>query len=97
MFFDGNFYWLLNGILLVVIVMGLKTFAEDKGWTMTWWKWLLTGLWYLIFSTGFYGWGTLIGENFASAGFKMFLATFFASIILGVGLWRVLASGSQKS
>ena len=42
MFFNGNAFWLINGILLVLIVFGLKYFAEDRGWVMTWWKWLLT-------------------------------------------------------
>ena len=90
MFFNGNAFWLINGILLVLIVFGLKYFAEDRGWVMTWWKWLLTGIWYFIFATSFYAWGTLIGENFAGAGFRTFLAGLFVSVVLGVGLWRVL-------
>lgn len=90
MFFNGNAFWLINGILLVLIVFGVKYFAEDRGWVMTWWKWLLTGIWYLIFTTSFYAWGTLIGENFSGAGFRTFLAGLFISVILGVGLWRLL-------
>ena len=91
MFFNGSIFWFLNGIIFVVIIFAFKAFAEDKGWVLTWWKWLLSGLWYLIFSLSFYAWGTLIGENFPDAGFKMFLVGFFISVILGVGLWRVLA------
>ena len=90
MFFNGNTFWFLNGIIFVVIVFALKAFAEDKGWAMSWWKWLLTGIWYLIFSTGFYAWGTLIGENFPMPGFRFFLFNTFISLILGVGLWRLL-------
>ncbi len=96
MFFNGNTFWFLNGIIFVVIVFGLKTFAEDKGWGMNWWKWLLSGIWYLIFSTGFYAWGTLTGENFPLAGFYTFLLFFVISIILGVGLWRLLALQPQS-
>ena len=91
MFFNGNTFWFLNGIIFVVIVFALKAFAEDKGWKMTWWKWLLSGIWYLIFCTGLYAWGTLIGENFPTAGFRFFLFNTFLSLILGVGLWRLLA------
>jgi hypothetical protein len=97
MFFDGNIFWLLNGVILTVVALWFKDFAEGKGWAMTWWKWLLTGIWYLIFTTSFYAWGTLIGENFPGAGFKFFLLGFFVSLILGVGLWRLLAAGSKKA
>ncbi len=97
MFFNGSTFWFLNGIIFVVIVFGLKAFAEDKGWVMTWWKWLLTGIWYLIFTAGFYAWGTLVGENFPTAGFKAFLTSFFISVVLGVGLWRLLAAKPKKA
>jgi hypothetical protein len=96
MFFNGPLFWFLNGIIFVVIVFALKVFAEDKGWSMPWWKWLLSGIWYLIFCTGFYAWGTLIGENFPAAGFRFFLFDMVISLILGVGLWRILAHKPQS-
>lgn len=92
MFFNGPLFWFLSGIIFVVIAFGFKAFAEDRGWVLNWWKWLLTGIWYLIFCTGFYAWGTFIGENFAAAGFRTFLLFFFISLILGVVLWRILAA-----
>jgi hypothetical protein len=92
MFFNGSLYWLLNGMLVVLIATGLKNFAEDRGWTLNWWKWVLVGVWYLILSFSFYGWGTLAGENFPAPGFKLFLVGFFVSLILGVGLWRLLSA-----
>lgn len=91
MFFNGNTFWFLNGIIFVVIVFALKAFAEDKGWAMPWWKWLLASVWYLIFCTGFYAGGTLAGENFPMPGFRLFLVDMFISLILGVGLWRLLS------
>lgn len=97
MFFNGNAFWLINGILLVLIVFAVNYFAEDRGWIMSWWKWLLMGIWYLIFSTSFYAWGTLIGENFPGAGFWTLLSGLFVSVILGVGLWRLLGINPKSN
>jgi hypothetical protein len=87
---NGSFFWFLMGAMLVLIVAAFKVFAEDRGWKVSWWKWLLVGFWYVIFSASFYAWGTLIGENEGDAGFKLFLIGLFISIVLGVGLWRLL-------
>lgn len=96
-FFGGNIFWFLMGIVFIAIVASFKVFAEDQGWKMTWWKWLLVSIWYFaFFNMGFLVWGTFVGEGFASAGFKMFLLTFFISAVLGVGLWRVLRLGADK-
>jgi len=92
MFFTSGFFWLLMGMLAVLVGAGFKAFAEDRGWALNWWKWLLTILWYVIFSLSFFAWGTLIGENEASAGFRMFLFGMVVSLILGVGLWRLIAA-----
>ena len=97
MFFNGNVFWLINGILLVLIVFAVKYFAEDRGWIMIWWKWLLTGIWYLIFTMSFYAWGTLIGENFPGAGFYTLLTGLFICVILGVGLWRLLSAKPKSA
>jgi len=95
MFFEGNIFWFLMGILFLLIAGGFKVFAEDRGWKMTWWKWLLSAVWYLLFfSMSFYAWGTLIGEGFSGAGFKLFLLGFFVSVVSGVGLWRLCAANS---
>ena len=92
MFFTGGFFWFLMGIIAVLVGAGFKSFAKDKGWELNWWKWLLAILWYGIFSLGFLSWGTLIGENEASAGWKMGLFILLIALILGVGLWRLLAA-----
>lgn len=91
MFFDGNIFWLLNGIIFVLVAAGFKAFADDRGWVITWWKGLLAVVWYIIFSMSFYTWGTLIGEQFPAAGFRLFLLGLFTSLVLGVGLWRLMA------
>lgn len=92
MFFEGNFFWFLMGMLAIVVGIGFNVFAQDRGWKLNWWKWLLVIVWYFIFSLSFLAWGTLIGENEASAGWKMALFGLFICLILGVGLWRLLSA-----
>lgn len=98
MFFNGNIFWFLMGLLFVVVVAGIKIFAEDQGWTQTWWKWLLSVVWYLaFFGMSFYAWGTFIGEGFPNAGFRLGMLGLFISVLLGVGLWRLWAYKPAKS
>lgn len=102
MFFDGNLFWLLMGIVFILVAAGFTAFAEDRGWVITWWKALLAILWYALLGSTFYAWGTLIGENEGDAGFKIFLLGLFVSAVFGVVLWRLLAhkpatAGTSKS
>ena len=64
---------------------------ERRGWKMTWWKWALAVLWYALFSTTFFAAGTLVGELEPRAGLRVLLVGLFLSLVLGVGLVRVLA------
>ena len=95
MFFTGGLFWFLMGLLAVLVGAGFKAFADQKGWTLNWWKWTLSILWYIIFSISFYAWGTLIGEMEGMAGFWIWLVGMVISLILGVGLWRLLSAKSK--
>jgi len=97
MFFGSDFFWLLMGVVLVLVAMAFKAFAEDQGWRLTWWKWVLIVLWYGLFTMSFFTYGTLAGENEASAALKLMLLMLFISLILGVGLWRLLGAGSKDT
>ena len=97
MFFGSDVFWLLMGVILVLVGAAFKAFAEDQGWNLTWWKGLLALLWYGLFSMSFYTYGTLVGENEASAGLKIMLLMLFVSLILGVGLWRLMIVGTETS
>ncbi len=87
----GGPFWFLMGVVFVVVAFGFHVFARDRGWVVTWWKALLAVLWYAIFSASFFALGTLIGENEASAGLKLFLIGLFVSIVFGVALIRLMA------
>ena len=97
MFFGSDFFWLVMGVILVLVGAAFKAFAEDQGWNLTWWKGLLALLWYGLFSMSFYTYGTLAGEDEASAGLQIMLLMLFVSLILGVGLWRLMLLGAEPS
>ena len=37
--FSGGLFWFLMGMLAVLVGAGFKSFAEEKGLTLNWWKW----------------------------------------------------------
>lgn len=90
MFFTSPTFWILMGMLFVVVGLGFKALADDQGWSLTWWKWLLAIVTYGIFTLSLFAYGTLVGENEASAGLKLLLTGLFITVVLGVGLWRLL-------
>ena len=100
MFFGSDFFWLLMGVVLVLIAAAFKAFAEDQGWKMTWWKYLVTGIWYWMLLINFSVYGILTGEGEGGAGIKILLLGLFVLAILAVGLWRLIlwspAAGKAK-
>ncbi len=94
--FTSNFFWFAMGMLAILVGVGFNIFAQDRGWKMNWWKWLLAIVWYSILSISLYASGTLIGENEQQAALWMGALGLFVSLILGVGLWRLFAHGAEK-
>jgi len=90
MFFNSGLFWFFMGMITILVGVGFKAFANDRGWVLNWWKWLLSIIWYVIFSLSVLSFGTLSGENEGSAGVKILLLGLFISIVLGVGLGRLL-------
>jgi len=91
MSFDGPLFWMLLGMIAVLTGGALWSFADRRGWVLTWWKWLLVVLWYAVFCLSFFASGTLVGENEPKAGQRVLVLGLFVSLVLGVGLVRVLA------
>ena len=88
-------FWFIMGVVFVLVAASFRAFARDRGWVVTWWKALLAIIWYGLLSASFFAWGTLIGENEASAGFKLFLIGLFVSIVFGVALIRLMAHSTR--
>ena len=53
-FIDSNLFWMLMGMLFILICFAFKAFVEDRGWPMTWWKWVLSIAWYCLFGLAFF-------------------------------------------
>ena len=91
MFFNSGLFWFFMGMITIIIGAGFKAFAGDRGWVLNWWKWLLSVLWYIIFSLSILSYGTLSGEKEESAAIKILFLGLFVCIVYGAGLWRLLA------
>lgn len=85
----------ISGALSGLVVMGAIVWAKSLGLMMTWWKWLLAVLWYLLLNFFVFLDFTMMGEGEAAAGLKMLLFQAIVMIILGVGLARLLWAGRK--
>ncbi len=95
--FDFTFVvWLIVGAVSVLVVMGAIEWFKDAGITMSWWKWLVSVVWYIIFLMGMAAPFTLMGEGEAAAGWKMLLFTLPVLIITGFAVYRILKIGTEK-
>lgn len=95
-FFTSGLFWFIEGIFAFFVVLGLKTWAEDRSIPMPWWKWVLSMLWLGLagFTLAFVG--TSLGEGEPHAALMGGIIFGVVSVILGVGLWRLLRfSGSS--
>lgn len=93
--FSGGLFWFIMGILFVLVAVGAKVWTEELGLKMTWWKWALAGLWYLLLNGTVALAFTFVGENETGAGVRSLLLFGIITVILGVGLWRLLWLGRQ--
>ena len=84
------FYWMAMGVLYTIMIAGAPSLADSLGLQMSWWKWLLTALWYVLLSLGVAASFTLMGEKEPRAGQYSLGLTLVIMIILGVGLWSLL-------
>ena len=84
------------GAVTGLVVAGAIAWAKDLGLKMTWWKWLLVGLWYVLLNFFVFLDFTMIGEGETGAGWKLLLFEGVIMIILGVGLVRLLWAGREK-
>lgn len=78
------------GLLTGAVVVGAITWAKDLGLHMSWWKWLLSALWYFLLLFFLFASFTFIGEGEAAAGWKVLGLSGVLIVILGVGLARIL-------
>jgi hypothetical protein len=95
--FDFTFVvWMFVGAVSVLVVLGAKEWFKDADITMSWWKWLIFVIWYLILMMGLAAPFTLMGEGEVSAGWKMLLFSIPVLIITGFVVYRILKIGTEK-
>jgi hypothetical protein len=95
--FDFTFVvWMFVGAVSVLVVLGAKEWFKDADITMSWWKWLIGVVWYIILMMGLAAPFTLMGEGEAGAGWKMLLFTIPVLIITGFAVYRILKIGTEK-
>jgi hypothetical protein len=93
---SGTFYFIL-GILFLATTIGANAWFGDMGLEMNWWKWTLTIIWWFLL------WGTLaapmtlLAEREPKGALGVFGIAGVITIILGVGLWRLLMAGHKKT
>jgi len=84
------------GAVTGMVVAGAIAWAKDLGLRMTWWKWLLAALWYILLNFFVFLDFTMIGEGESGAGLKLLFFQGVLMIILFVGLVRLLWAGREK-
>ena len=63
-------FWIMIGLIYALIIAGAPLWDQDLGLQMTWWKWILSALWYVLLSFMFEGGYTLLGEREPGAWYK---------------------------
>jgi hypothetical protein len=90
--FNSGFFWFVEGILFVFVIMGVNAATTERGVPLSFGKWVLFLVWLLLagFTIAFVG--TSFGEGEAVAAQRGGLLFGLITIISGVGMWRLLFS-----
>ena len=94
-FFNSGLYWFIEGIIFCMAVIGFKIWMEDRGIPMPFWKWMMLGIWILLFGFSIAFVGTNLGEKEPKAALLGGIVFGLITIISGVGLWRILLIGKK--
>jgi len=92
----GPLFWIVMGLVYAIMIVSARYWAEDLQLKMTWWKWLLVSLWYVILSVCIAGAFTLFGEDEPKAGYYFLGISALVLFIGGIGVWRILIHGRVK-
>jgi hypothetical protein len=94
--FNSGFFWFVEGVFFVVMIVGLREWARGRGIPMPAWKWALFLLWVLFagFTLAFVG--TSFGEGEPTAAVRGGLFFGLIAVIGGVGVWRALRAGATS-
>lgn len=80
-------FWTIMGLLYALMIAGMPYWFQDFGIQMTWWKWILALLWYVLFSFTLAGTFTLLGEKEPRAWYKFLGFHMILVVISGIILF----------
>lgn len=84
---------IVAGIGLTLAALGLVVYAQDKGWKLAWWQWLLLALAAPILLLGVAALGTSLAEGATAAGWALFGLAALLALILGFAALRPVRAG----
>ena len=85
----------LVGLLTGAVVVGAITWAKALGLKMSWWKWILLALWYVLLLFFLFAGFIFMGEGEVAAGWKTIGIAVVLMVILGAALVRILLAGRK--
>jgi hypothetical protein len=91
-FFGNSFFWFAEGILACLAIIALRTWTQDKGIPMPFWKWPAIIAWTAFLGISVAYVGTSIGEGEMDAAFFGAVCGAVAASISGVVVWRLLGT-----
>lgn len=86
----------LVGLLSGALIVGAIAWTRSLGLKINWWKWLLSGLWYLLLLLVVFASFTFIGEGESNAGWKVLGISAVILVVLGTGLARILMGNRRQ-
>jgi len=84
--FFKSVFWILIGLIYALIITGAPIWAQDLGLQLSWWKWVFSGLWYVLLSFTFAGAFTLFAEREPGAWYKFLGFHLIIAIVSGMVL-----------
>jgi len=95
--FNSGLFWFIEGILAVLIILGFRAWALDRGIRLSAIRWILVVLWLGLAGFCFAFVGTSLGEGEPTAATRGGLLFGLITIFAGVGLWRFLLAGAVEA
>ncbi len=88
--FNSGLFWFIQGVLVCLVIGGLRAWMADMQIPMPWWKWLLVGGWLVFVGMSIAYVGTSLGEGEPHAARMGGLFGGVLAVISAVILGRIL-------
>jgi len=89
-FFEGGLFWFVEGVFACLAIIALRTWTQDKGIRIPFWKWPVVIAWVLFLGVSIAYVGTSLGEGERHAAFLGAVCAAVIASVSGVVVWRLL-------